>query len=103
VLSIPTQQKNAYYPIHSIQLATAGAENRIRRILPDPNHRMKIQCCVLGARKNIPDFLEFQLLNGYTIVLGRGQKKALEGWEFQSSNRRAEVGAQVDSGYCLHL
>jgi hypothetical protein len=84
-------------------LATDGAENKIRRILPDPNHRIKIQCCVLGAQKNIPDFLEFQLLNGYVIVLGRGYKNALEGWEFQSSNRRAELGARMGSGYCLHL
>ena len=79
-----------------------GAE-AMRVIFGNFNHRMKIQCCVLGARKNIPDFLEFQLLNGYAIVLGRGYKNAPEGWEFQSSNRRAEVGAQVGSGYCLHL
>ena len=79
-----------------------GAEV-MRVIFGNFNHRMKIQCCVLGARKNRPDFLEFQLLNGYAIVLGRGYRNALEGWEFQSSNRRAEVGAQVGSGYCLHL
>ena len=51
----------------------------------------------------MPDFLEFPLLNGYAIVLGRGYKNALEGWEFQSSNRRAELGARMGSGYCLHL
>ena len=56
-----------------------------------------------GRAENMPDFLEFPLLNGYAIVLGRGYKNALEGWEFQSSNRLAAVGAQVDLGYCLHL
>ena len=79
-----------------------GAEV-MRVIFGNFNHRMKIQCCVLGARKNIPDFLEFQLPNGYAIVVGCGCKNALGGWEFQLPNRRAEVGALVGLGCRLHL